>query len=91
MVSAVPSAMKRFLLLCSLMTVLAWLGGCVFMNDEDRDFYGRGWVKPAELDQPIPHHSGPPTADATASAPLPSTTSDPAHDSAWDVPGDHPR
>ena len=46
--------MKRFLLPCCLVALLATLNGCAFMSDEDRDFYGRGWVKPSELDQPMP-------------------------------------
>ena len=88
-------ALRRPLLLLCLVMVLATLGGCAFMSDEDRDFYGRGWVKPTDLDQPYPHHSTPSVANTStpvdsSSAPL-STTSDPAHDSAWDVPGDHPR
>ncbi len=35
-------------------------GGCAFMSDEDRDFYGKGWIHPSELDKPMEHHS---TAD----------------------------
>jgi hypothetical protein len=33
--------------------------GCAFMSDEDREFYGRGWVNPKELDTPVKHHAVP--------------------------------
>ncbi len=39
------------LLLASLL-----LGGCAFMNEEDRDFYGKGWIRPTDLDKPDSHH-----------------------------------
>lgn len=68
--------MKRLLLLAVVLT----LGGCAFMSDEDKDFYGRGWVKPSELDNPYPNHAGTPGARTPAVAP--SQGSDPA----WDVP-----
>ena len=86
--------MKRLLL---LVTILA-LGGCAFMSDEDKDFYGRGWVHPTELDQQYPHHAGTPTGTTAASAPVGGSSADqlpanpdPAHDSAWDVPGVRPQ
>jgi hypothetical protein len=31
--------------------------GCAFMSDEDREFYGRGWVNPKELDTPMKHRT----------------------------------
>ena len=85
--------MKRFLLLVSLGAVLSTLGGCA-MSEEDKDFYGRGWIRPTDLDQPYPHHSGTDpvrstAATGTGTAPL-STTSDPTHDPAWDVVGGAP-
>jgi hypothetical protein len=45
-------------LLCVLTAIGVGLSGCVFMSDEDRDFYGKGWVNPKELDQQ-PHHTVP--------------------------------
>ena len=39
--------MKNFLLFLLLIVVSS---GCAFMSDEDRDFYGKGWIKPTELD-----------------------------------------
>ena len=96
MMTLVPSPMQRPVLFLCLTVMLLTLGGCAFMSDEDRDFYGRGWVKPSELDQPVPHHSTGAATGTASSAPLPttadgsaplSTTGDPA----WDVPGDHPR
>ncbi len=89
--------MKRLLLLALLGVVLSTFNGCA-MSDEDKDFYGRGWIRPTDLDQQYPHHAGTPTSSTAASAPvgtsadqLPTTTSDPAHDSAWDVPGARPQ
>ena len=40
-----------------LITAALTAGGCAFMSDEDRDFYGKGWVKPSALDKPMPHHT----------------------------------
>jgi len=88
--------MKRLLLLALFGALLSTFNGCALMSDEDKDFYGRGWVNPKELDQQYPHHAGTSTA-ATATAPTGtsaeplSTTSDPTHDSAWDVPGVRPQ
>jgi hypothetical protein len=57
----------RLILLTAGMVSLA---SCAFMSDEDRDFYGKGWVNPRELDQPMQHHAIPnPEAPADASAP----------------------
>ena len=33
----------------SLLLVVS-VSGCAFMSPEDRDFYGKGWIKPNELD-----------------------------------------
>ena len=94
MVSSAASRMKRFLSLVLLGAVLSTFNGCA-MSDEDKDFYGRGWIRPTDLDNPYPHHSGtepvkPAAATtSTSTAPL-STTSDPAHDPAWDVVGGTP-
>ncbi len=85
--------MKRLLLLALLGVVLSTLNGCA-MSDEDKDFYGRGWIRPTDLDHQYPHHAGTPTsthggqrAGGGSSADQLSTTR-PAHDSAWDVPGE---
>ena len=84
--------MKRLLFLAALTAVLSTLGGCAFMSDEDKDFYGRGWVKPTELDQQYPHHAGTPPGSAyDPASSTTSTTSDPAHDGAWDVPTTRPQ
>ena len=90
MVCSVFPRMKRLLLLALSAVVLSTLNGCA-MSDEDKDFYGRGWIRPTDLDQPYPHHAGTPPGSAMdpATTTTTSTTSDPAHagDSAWDVPG----
>jgi hypothetical protein len=44
--------------------------GCAFMSDEDRDFYGRGWVNPKEMDTPMQHHAVPNPEDASDPADL---------------------
>ena len=34
-----------------LLAAGAWtLSSCALMSDEDRDFYGKGWINPRELD-----------------------------------------
>ena len=60
---------------CLLATVIIGLGGCAFMSDEDRDFYGKGWVNPKELDQQPMHHAIPnPEAPIDDSAPTATAT-----------------
>lgn len=84
--------MKRLLLAALLAATLSTLAGCAFMSDEDKDFYGKGWVKPTELDNPYPTHSGAPVGKApapTATSGATSSTGDPTHDgdTVWEVPG----
>ena len=43
----------RYLILVAALTASSF-SGCVFMNDEDKDFYGKGWVHPSELDDVAP-------------------------------------
>ncbi len=87
----IPSARCRTLLtaLCVSATLLTFVSGCAFMSDEDRDFYGKGWVNPKELDQQPMHHAIPnPEApdDAAAAAPA-STGTRPSSDSdEWTAP-----
>lgn len=57
--------MPRFFLpilamLASAILVLA-VGGCAWTQDE-RDFYGRGWLNPRELDRPAPYRGPRPVA-----------------------------
>lgn len=40
-------------MLASAILALA-AGGCAWTQDE-RDFYGRGWVNPRDLDRPAPY------------------------------------
>jgi hypothetical protein len=63
--------MRSLALLGLIAAVFVGLGGCVFMSDEDRDFYGKGWVNPKELDQQ-PHHviPNPEAPQDTAQAPI---------------------
>ncbi len=63
--------MRTFLLSCCLAGLLLAAGGCAFMSDEDRDFYGKGWVNPRELDTPTQHTVPNPEAPTRpAAAPL---------------------
>ena len=38
-----------------LLLLACTFSGCAFMSDEDRDFYGKGWSKPTELDGEMKH------------------------------------
>jgi hypothetical protein len=60
------------------------LGGCAFMSDEDRDFYGKGWVNPRELDQPMQHHAIP-NPDAPPDS-APATTHQGSDSDEWTAP-----
>jgi hypothetical protein len=56
--------------LCLFAAVLVFVSGCAFMSDEDRDFYGKGWINPKELDQQPMHHAIPnPEAPDDSAAP----------------------
>ena len=43
--------MKRFFLTVVLLGCLASLGACMWMGPEDKEFFGKGWVNPKELDR----------------------------------------
>ena len=74
------------------MLVVLGLNGCAFMDQEDRDFYGKGWIKPNELDQDMKTR---PVSDPSrpVSATYPTTSNAAAHvattpnDPEWLVPG----
>ena len=55
------------LILVATLTSLSFTG-CAFMNDEDRDFYGKGWVHPSELDDVAPKHDPATMAAASSGA-----------------------
>lgn len=82
--------MKTALLIVLLASVTLVGGGCAFMDPEDRDFYGKGWVKPTELDREPVHHkildpSHPETTtttSTTAARTAPTATPEPE----WIVP-----
>ncbi len=84
----------KTVLLSLLLAVLG--GGCAFMSPEDRDFYGKGWVKPTDLDTPMKHHT---VEDPSRpqSATYPTTSNAGAHaattpnDPEWLVPETAPR
>ncbi len=46
--------MKRALVLLLLVSSMAVVSGCTEMSPEDREFYGRGWIHPGDLDQVRP-------------------------------------
>lgn len=58
--------MKRTMLrlMLAIFGVLAF-NGCALMSTEDRDFYGKGWLNPKELDdQPLKMPAHPETTGA---------------------------
>ena len=86
--------MKRALLTLLLIGCLLSLGACMFMGPDDKEFFGKGWVNPKELDgTPSPHMPVRPSADQElapigeeAPAPVrhPSSSSDD-----WSTPSPH--
>ena len=48
-----------------LLLLLAAGGGCAW-TQEERDFYGRGWLNPRELDRPAPYRGPRPIGETTA-------------------------
>ncbi len=79
-----------FLSLLIAATVLTG-SGCIFMSDEDRDFYGKGWVRPADLDRPAPRHTIPdPSRPQQTAAVAPAQTSSADADPQWLVPEQAP-
>ncbi len=58
------------------------------MSDEDRDFYGKGWVNPRELDQQPMHHPipNPEAPDSAPLAPTSTTTTPASSDQEWQAP-----
>ena len=75
--------MKTIFLSLLLIVVGLVGGGCAFMDPEDRDFYGKGWVKPTELDREPMHHTIPDpsrpqeTTTATTTRTAPAAEPDP--------------
>ena len=78
----------RDLILVAALTAASF-SGCVFMNDEDKDFYGKGWVHPSELDDTAPRRPTVKPGDST-SQPAISTAAPaapvPPSDPEWIVP-----
>ena len=85
--------MKNVLFLLLLMVTA---GGCAFMDAEDRDFYGKGWIKPTDLDAGTPHRRVD-DPSRPQSATYPTTSNAGAHaattpnDPDWLVPEAAPR
>ena len=46
--------MKRALMFLLLVCPMAIFCGCSEMSPDDREFYGRGWIHPTDLDQVRP-------------------------------------
>ena len=44
------SPMKQAITTCLLIGCLFSLGACMWMGPDDKEFFGKGWVKPTELD-----------------------------------------
>jgi hypothetical protein len=77
---SLPPRSLALLSLCG--AIFLGFNGCMFMSDEDRDFYGKGWVNPRELDQ-TPHHviPNPEAPQDAAQAPVATTVNHPNPDS----------
>ena len=63
--------MKRAVLLLWVGPTLLAICGCTEMSPEDREFYGRGWIHPGELDKERPTQmpSHPETTGSLGGAP----------------------
>lgn len=47
------------------------LSGCALLSPDERDFYGKGWINPRELDDQVPKRPvHPETAGAFGATPL---------------------
>ena len=89
-----PSSILTSAQILLVAVAMIGLGGCAFMSDEDRDFYGKGWVNPRDLDRQPMHHPIPnPEAPADASqaptataATTPSGTHPSSESDEWTAP-----
>ena len=60
-----------------MIVCLLSFGACVFMGADDKEFFGKGWVNPKELDStPAPRVPMRPSADGTPEPVGPSARSD---------------
>ena len=82
--------MKRALLILLLIGCSLSLGACMFMGADDKEFFGKGWVNPKELDTaPSPRVPVHPTAEGTPAPVGPSARNDapaPSSDTDWSTP-----
>ena len=77
MLTVGPSPMKRALFILLLIGCSLSLGACMFMGADDKEFFGKGWVNPKELDTaPPPKMPMRPAADGTPAPTGPSARSD---------------
>ncbi len=83
--------MKNILLSLLLAAAVLTGSGCAFMSDEDRDFYGKGWVKPSDLDKPVPHHAIPDPSHPEQVAAAPTRVASPDADPQWLIPEQAPQ
>ena len=61
------------------------------MSDEDRDFYGKGWIRPSDLDKTPVHHtipdpSHPEQAQQAQQADAPARTASATPEPEWLMP-----
>ena len=78
--------MKKVLLFLVLAAALA-TSGCLIMNDEDRDFYGKGWIKPSELDNTTPRRIADPShPEQMQQADAPARTASATPEPEWLIP-----
>lgn len=69
--------MKRVLLILLMIGGLFSVAACMWMGPDDKEFFGKGWVNPKELDStPRPHMPVHPVVDSTPAPVGPSARSD---------------
>ena len=82
--------MKRALLTLLMIACLLSLGACMFMGADDKEFFGKGWVNPKELDNtPSPRVPVRPIESGTPEPVGPSARSDTRatqNDTDWSTP-----
>ena len=82
-----PFSMKTVLLGLALAATFFAAGGCAFMSDEDRDFYGKGWIRPSDLDKTTPRRIADPSHPETLpQADEPARTASATPEPQWLIP-----
>lgn len=73
-----PNLLAARLTLLLALALTLTTGGCAW-TQEERDFYGRGWLNPRELDRPVPRRGPRPVGGEL--------TTDNTSPNPWTAPG----